>query len=208
MSITGLLLGESRRKKRDFFIPYLTKKDVIDIGCIGKGENLHESTEWLHGHIARASSYCVGIDHDERKAKELNSHGYNILAIKAQHIHMDRKFDAVCAFDVLEHIEDPKSFFSNARILLHDEGKLLISVPNPFCFLKTLRAIFKGEGNNDPDHVCWYCNSTIKEMLKRNGFKVERLAFASGETRLYYLFFLPRIIRHTSMYVVAGKSQA
>lgn len=205
MAIINVLLGSSRKKKINFFVPYLKGKDVIDIGCIGKGDNLHESDEWIHKHISEASNYCVGIDHNEKKANELNSHGYNILAIKAQSIDLDRKFDVACAFDILEHVEDPKSFFGNINSLLREDGKLLLSVPNPFCFLKWFRAFFKGEGNNDPDHVCWYCNSTIKEMMKRHGFKVEKLVFGSGEPRLYYFVFFPKIIRHTSLYVVASK---
>ncbi|MBM3434998.1 MAG: class I SAM-dependent methyltransferase [Bacteroidetes bacterium] len=205
MFATQLIFGKSKRKKREFFIPYIKDREVIDIGCAGNDENPYEKEEWLHKYIAQSAKYCVGIDMDEPKVNAMKAMGYNAVAIKAQQIRLDRQFDVVCAFDVMEHIEDQKSFFDNINTLLKADGKLLISVPNPFFFWKFLRAGIRGDGNNNPEHVCWFCNSTIREHLRRYGFKVDRLEFRSGEPGLYRLIFLPKIWRHTSLYLVASR---
>ena len=39
-------------------------------------------------------------------------------------------FDAVCAFQVLEHLPNPKSFLEQALALLKQDGCLILSVPN------------------------------------------------------------------------------
>jgi SAM-dependent methyltransferase len=41
----------------------------------------------------------------------------------------DRHFDLVCAFDVIEHVEDDRALFSELGRVLNDGGTLLCSVP-------------------------------------------------------------------------------
>ncbi len=46
------------------------------------------------------------------------------------------KYDAVCAFQVLEHLLEPGEFLKSACSLLRSGGKLLIGVPNADSFLR------------------------------------------------------------------------
>ena len=41
----------------------------------------------------------------------------------------DRAFDLVCAFDVIEHVEDDRQVFSEVSRVLKDDGVLILSVP-------------------------------------------------------------------------------
>ena len=45
-------------------------------------------------------------------------------------------FDAVCAFQVLEHFSDPRAFFDAALVLLKPRARLLVGVPNRKSFLQ------------------------------------------------------------------------
>jgi hypothetical protein len=56
------------------------------------------------------------------------------------------------------------------------------------------------------DHVQWFYLRTLRKLLRRYGFEIENLEFGSGEARLYSYKFLPRVLRHTSVFVVAHKS--
>lgn len=206
MSITTIILGESRKKKIEFVIPYVHNRDVLDIGFANEGDKPYLKDNWIHKHIVSASKYCVGLDRDEKLVNEVHSLGYNVILGDAQNIQIERQFDVICALDVIEHIEDLKSFFDGVYRLLKKDGKLLISVPNPWFFSRFVRCFIKGDGGVHKEHVYWFCRGTITELLKRFGYKVERIELGSGEPRLYYLFLFPKVMRHTSIFVVASKA--
>lgn len=205
MSLTTILLGESTRKKIDFFVPYVKNCAVLDIGCASEGIRPYEKSNWIHQYIVSASNYCIGIDHNDKLVNELQQKGYNVISGNAMNTTINRKFDAICAFDVIEHIEDLKAFFDNVDRLLKDEGKLLISVPNPWFFMRFLQCLLKGDASVNPDHVYWFCRRTITELLRRYGFKIQRIEFGSGEPRLYHFYILPKVLRHTSIFLVAKR---
>ena len=48
------------------------------------------------------------------------------------------KFDIICAFDVLEHVDDPSLFLSECAGLLAEGGVMYVTTPNRSCFLMDL----------------------------------------------------------------------
>jgi 2-polyprenyl-3-methyl-5-hydroxy-6-metoxy-1,4-benzoquinol methylase len=147
----------------------------------------------------------LGIDKDEKMVKRIKKLGFNVIVGDAQNFRLVKKFDVICALDLIEHIEDVKGFLTSASNALQSNGKLLLTTPNPWFFLRFIRCFFKGDGGAHPEHVHWFCNNTIIELLRRYEFKVEKLVFGSGESRLYSYKFLPKSLRHTSLWVVAYK---
>lgn len=74
------------------------------------------------------------------------------------------KSDAVCLFDILEHIQDEDYFLGALRTLLRDEGKLLITVPAYPQLWSEADIIF--------GHIRRYSFNTLKSKLEKNGYKV------------------------------------
>jgi len=193
------------RKKIEWLLPYVKGRRVLDLGCAGE-EVLNFGDNWLHGHLAAAAEECLGLDHNEKAVFSLLKKGYQVIHSDVQNFTMDRSFDVVVAGDILEHLEDLKGFFESVKRALKDNGYLLVTTPNPWFILRFVRCWLKGDGGVNPDHVQWFCRGSIRELLRRYGFVIEKLEFGSSEPIFYYFFFLPPSLRHTSIFVVARKS--
>jgi len=81
--------------------------------------------------LARRYDY-VGLEPDpasyEVAARRVGSSGL-VLDVPVEHLPLDRFFDVVCAFEVLEHIQDERAALSEWQRHLRPGGWLLVSVP-------------------------------------------------------------------------------
>lgn len=206
MKLYARLLGLGQGyKKIEWLLPYVQGRLVLDVGCAGGGKEAHLKDNWLHGHLVTTSQECVGLDHNKETTLFLRENGYKVFTADAQNFNLKRCFDVVVAGDLLEHLEDLKGFFTSVRRVLKNNGYLLITTPNPWFLSRFLRCWFKGDGGVNPDHVHWFCPGSIRELLRRYGFEIEKLEFGSSEPIFYYFFFLPPVLRHTSIFVAALK---
>lgn len=80
----------------------------------------------------------------------------------------NEKFDIIIASDVLEHINDDSSALRNWNMLLNQGGKLIVFVP-AFMFLWSDHDLVNL-------HYRRYSGGTLSAVLKRAGFRVERIS--------------------------------
>ncbi len=103
---------------------------ILEIGCgdgyfmeLCKKNNIHDIT---------------GLELNSAAADKGNAAGLNILkeTIQDYSVSNAEKYDAVCFFQVLEHITEVHSFLESALRCLKKDGKLIIAVPNnnPYLF--------------------------------------------------------------------------
>jgi SAM-dependent methyltransferase len=198
-------LGEGD-KKIEWLLPYIRGQKVLDLGCAGESEAEQLKDNWVHGHLAAQSNYCLGLDQNEPMIKLIDSRGYNVVAGDAQDFELEESFDIVVAADVLEHLHDWKGFFHSVRRALKKDGLLLLTVPNAWFFLRFLRCLLKGDGGVHADHVAWFCSGSIRELLERYDFEVVELKFGSTEPIFYRLELCWPVLSHTSIFVAARKT--
>lgn len=95
-----------------------------------------------------------------------------------------RTFDTITAWNVLEHIYDPKSVVEELGKKLNRNGLLIVSVPNVSSWLDRLLFLYYGEFhryNKDNDHVFIFTNDTRDKvfagwkLLNKNQVFIERL---------------------------------
>ena len=85
-------------------------------------------------------------------------------------------FDAVGCFEVLEHVWEPKRLLEEIHRVLKTKGRLYLSTPNAYDWLKVSRFWFKGKGTlGSPDHTILYDPISLSNLLKKTGFDVVSL---------------------------------
>jgi SAM-dependent methyltransferase len=155
--------------------------------------------------VTRAAASCVGIDFLEEGITFLRSKGYDVVQADAEDFELGRSFDVIVAGEVLEHLSNPRGFLLSARRHLRSEGRLVITTPNPWFFAYSWLALF-GEPPENTEHTAWYTLGTLRELLRRAGFEIERAEYGSGQDRPYRLPFAPDRVRHNSLWVAARLS--
>ena len=82
----------------------------------------------------------------------------------------DNTFDLVFALEIMEHVESPTSMLIECRRVLKPDGALILSVPNPYCWVEIYgnwRKIPESEG-----HVSSFTLQTISRLVSFNGMKI------------------------------------
>ena len=83
------------------------------------------------------------------------------------------KYAAVCSFQVLEHVPDPRSFLNAACKLLRSGGKLILGLPNAQSFLRHQFNIL----DMPPHHVTRWTSETLKAVERWFPLKVQSISY-------------------------------
>jgi 2-polyprenyl-3-methyl-5-hydroxy-6-metoxy-1,4-benzoquinol methylase len=95
-------------------------------------------------------------------------------------------FEVVTLFDVLEHVEDPKTTVRTVREVLKDDGLFVLSYPDwgsIFARLLKRRWWFLLSV-----HLYYFTRTTIRRLLEENGFEVIRMQRLYPSLQIGYLF--------------------
>lgn len=93
----------------------------------------------------------------------------------------DGVFDAVTAFAVLEHLENPFFFIREATRLLKSGGIFALSIPNAFHLWSRLSFFLKGElthWTDQNDHISVFTRSIFKKTFAQ--YRMETILYSSG----------------------------
>jgi len=79
-----------------------------------------------------------GIDTNEKAVHEAQRRGLPVDCMDFEEAasKWTDHFDAVCSFQILEHLTNPRAFLSMASAMLRPGGRLLLGIPNGDSFLK------------------------------------------------------------------------
>lgn len=94
---------------------------------------------------------------------------------------LPRGYDVVLSADLLEHLTEPQRMLRQIRESLPPGGLLLISVPNVAHVYIRLALLFGSftyaeRGILDRTHRIFFTRSSLRELLREEGFQIEREA--------------------------------
>lgn len=148
-------------------LPYLDKSHkILEIGC-GKGGFLRKLTR----------------DGFDISGTELNSKQYDLLAKEGLTIYPDLlsrhktrniTYDDIVSFQVLEHIDNPRSFILDSLAMLRPGGKFIFCVPNNDSFIKDDPNLIL---NMPPHHMGLWTEDSIKAITKLFPLTLETILF-------------------------------
>lgn len=102
--------------------------EILDIGCGGG---------ILSKSLSNYGILVTGIDENKENLSNAIKHASNQGRVEYQHMTLSeyvkvckKKFDHICAMEVIEHVNDPKQFISDCISLLKPGGFLFISTIN------------------------------------------------------------------------------
>ena len=158
---------------------YIKNKDVLDLGCIdvGKRKLKQRFNIWIHDFIREHSKYCLGVDVNKKEIANLQRKGYNIIHGNVEKLNLNRKFDVVFAGELIEHLNNLGLFLNSVKKHLKKDGYFILTTPNPFFFMYSIRIILNTDLKINPTHTGWFDIQTVTKLLRDHGFKVEKTIF-------------------------------
>lgn len=140
----------------------IKNKDVLDFGC-GNGGFIKYSYNIVNS--------INGVELEKKERDYLKSEGFDV---RKELKDLNKKFDVITLFHVLEHLKDPINNLKYFKNFLNENGEIIIEVPNSN---DALLRLYKSQKFADftywSFHLFLYNESTLKSLAEKCGLKVK-----------------------------------
>jgi SAM-dependent methyltransferase len=188
---------DMKDSKNVFICSRCKDKDVLDLGTVMHDPENYRSKYWAHNAIRQVAKSLIGLDLYKEGVDYLNERGYQVVHADAQNFDLGTQFDVIVAGDVVEHLENFDGFLESVKAHLRPTGKLIITTPNPWYWKMIIKGLLSDFPLNNPEHSCWFCPTTLSQLVRRHGMKVTALEHFSRYLS-DRLLPLPKRLKHTS----------
>ncbi len=113
-----------------------------------------------------------------------------------------QQFSTVVAGEFIEHMEDPYRFLRDLRPLFKEEGRLVLSTPNPLGFpVVFLEAVRSKAFFYTRDHTFYFLPRWVERLLDRAGYDVKKVRPVGLWLPWGYLPWCPVAVSYQVIYV-------
>lgn len=89
---------------------------------------------------------------------------------------INKKFDTIICGELIEHIEKPYDFLRNLHSILKNDGRLILSTPNPLGFPMIFYETFHKKNRfYSSDHKYCFLPRWTERLLNNTGFKLIKI---------------------------------
>ena len=152
--------------------------EILEIGC-GTGGNLSMLSSLGKVTAIEMNAEAVEIV----KEKNLDTVNVHIGSLPNGMPKLEKKFDLICLFDVVEHIEEDQEALKKIKKYLKENGKIIITVP-------AYQWLY-GKHDEYLHHKRRYSKNEIIRVAENSGYNVKRITFFN--TILFPLALIVRI---------------
>lgn len=168
-------------KKRLALLGSLARGEVLDIGCH------HAQNPYLRKAVGFDLLRPSVIKDNYKEFVQGDCHVVDEFFEPAS-------FDTIIAGEIIEHVENPMKFLKACRIILKDDGQLLITTPNPYHWTTVIGNLFFNTSGITFDHISLFPFRTMYALLNRSGWQFVDVKNASHGMRLWHTtrkYFIP-----------------
>jgi 2-polyprenyl-3-methyl-5-hydroxy-6-metoxy-1,4-benzoquinol methylase len=171
-------LGNSGRAARRFerLVEICRGKRVLHVGCCDHLPLIATKVQqgvYLHQHLCRVASHCVGVDTHQAGVAMLRDLGFP--EVYQPDDTPDQSFDVCLLADVIEHVGDVVSFLRSMR--RYRFKQLVVATPNAF---RLRNFLSMGELINT-DHRYWFSPYTLCKVLTDAGYEPQQLELCHSD---------------------------
>lgn len=177
--------------RKEKIIDLCKNKTVLHLGFIQHSHlyrKLIAENKWLHQRLAEVASYLVGLDYLYEDVNYIRDNfGYVCYyadVTKLNELEYREKFDIIVCGELIEHLENPGLMLDKIKEFMNDDSLMIITTPNPWS-RNRLKLIKQGKLESEwlnPEHVCWFSFSTLKQLLKKKGYKEVEYSYYYDES--------------------------
>ncbi|MGA9882240.1 MAG: methyltransferase domain-containing protein [Candidatus Acidiferrales bacterium] len=172
--------------------------EILHVGCVGHkvAESAAELAHFFHHQLCLsfAGGNVLGIDIDRVGLARMEAMGFRVAIGDAQNLNFNSRFDTIVAGELIEHLQNPGAFLQGVARGLKPGGRLVLSTPNVFSVMLNLMFWKNSDHAFNPEHALWFCPQTLREILRRCGFLIDKLEFVDdlepnlSPSRWYHAF--------------------
>lgn len=170
--MTGSFSSEDLERNKNWFFGWFSSlhewvdfthgngRKVLEIGCSIGAASLLLAERGFSVTATDISPYAI------QRAKKVARHpnlSFKILDVDRSHPTLEKKFDIIIAFEVIEHLDDPTAALRNLKAMLKPGGALICSTPPPYQYVWF-----------DATHVSVYPEWMWRQIFRKAGFTTVR----------------------------------
>ena len=168
--------------KTGWILGKVAGKSVLHLGPTDSPATKRHAEEnlLLHPKLQAVTRELIGLDLDPDAIALLRDQ-YGIDDIiygdaEKLGIHFpDKKFDAVVAGDIIEHVNNLGLVLSGIKKVLAPGGVLVITTPNALAIKRVMGALFLRQERNNPDHMYFFSPMNLWQAATRFGYRITEI---------------------------------